>query len=31
VLGGVAGSALFGQPLATMPPRSTDIGVRLAF
>ena len=31
VLGGVAGSPLFGQPLATMPPRSTDIGLRLAF
>ena len=31
VLGGVAGSPLFGQPLATMPPRSMDIGLRLAF
>ena len=31
VIGGVVGSPLFGQPLATMPPRSTDIGKRLAF
>jgi hypothetical protein len=31
VLGGVLGSPLFGRPLATAAPRSTDIGVRLTF